>query len=92
MKYKEALKIINSDTNPGYMVSFEWAESGILRSDHFPDKHAGEKLIETEKEAWDLARKFATKTVGRCVNIYVIRGDNFTPVRGYEIHKIMNRI
>ena len=89
MKYTEALKIINSE--PGYMVSFEWAEGGMLRSDCFPDKHSGEELIKTEREAWEIARKFASKTVGRCVNIYVIRGDNFTPVGGYEIHKIANR-
>ena len=91
MKYTEALKIINQDTNPGYMVSFEWTGGGMLRSDHFPDKHAGEQLIETEREAWEIARKFASKTFGRCVNIYVIRGDNFAPVKSYEIHKITNR-
>jgi hypothetical protein len=40
----------------------KWAENGILRSDHFPDKRSGEKLIETEAEAWVLAGMFARKT------------------------------
>ncbi len=91
MKYIEALRIINEGINPGYMVSFEWKKGGMLHSDHFPDKHAGEKLIETEREAWELARSFAAQTKGQCVNIYVIQGDSFVPVKGYETHKIKNR-
>ena len=91
MKYYEALKIINEGLNPGYMVHFEWKKGGMLHSDYFPEKSANEKLIESEEEAWDLARKFASKTVGKCLNIYVIRGDNFTPVSGYENKKIINR-
>ena len=91
MKMAEALRIIDEGINPMYMVSFEWKRDGMLCGDHFPDKHGGEKLIETEKEAWDLARKFAAATAGKCVNIYVIRGDNFVPVEGYQTHKIDNR-
>ena len=91
MKHDQALQIIDNGLNPGFMISFEWKEGGILRSDYFPDKHAGEKLIETEREAWDQARKFAAKTTGKCVNIYVINGNDFTPVKGYETHMIENR-
>ena len=92
MKMAEALKIIVAgDVRPkGYMVTFDWKEGPILRSDHFPDKHAGEPLIESEEEAWNLAAAFAWKTVGKCVNIYVI-GDDFCPVPGYRSRKIDNR-
>lgn len=91
MKYHEALKVINEGLNQGFMVSFEWKDGCILGSDHFPDKHAGEKLIETEEEAWELARKFARKTKGKCVNIYVIKSD-FTPVEGYKSQYMENRL
>ena len=92
MKYSDALKIIDKGLNSGFMVSFEWKCGNILHGDCFPDIHAGEKLIETEREAWLLARKFADKTKGKCVNIYVIRGDDFTPVDGYKTHMIENFI
>ena len=91
MKYYEALKIINEGLNPGFMVHFEWKKGGMLYSDYFPDKHAGEKLIESEEEAWELAKRFARKTVGKCVNIYVIKGSDFTPVDGYKNKEIENR-
>jgi len=84
----EALSIIDGKPQ-GFMVSFEWKRGYILTSDHFPDKHAGEPLIETEVEAWELARTFAKKTKGKCVNIYIINHE-FSPVRGYECKKIEN--
>jgi hypothetical protein len=90
MKYYEAKKIINKGLSSGFMVSFEWVKGSMLHSDHFPDKHADEKLIETEEEAWVLARKFAANTVGNCVNIYVSKG-NFIPVDGYKLRYIKNR-
>ena len=90
MKYNDALRIIEEGFNEGFMVSFEWTEGGLLRSDHFPDKHAGEKLIGTEATAWALARKFARKTTGRCVNIYVVKSD-FSPVKNYKLGYITNR-
>lgn len=90
MKFQEAIEIINGKENQGYMVSFEKKEGGMLRSDYFPDKHAGEVLIKTEEEAWELAKRFASKTKGKCVNIYVI-GSNFVPVIGYEMKRIINR-
>lgn len=90
MKMKDALEMINAKSTSGFMVSFEWIEGSILRGDHFPDKHAREKLIETENEAWDLARKFADATKGKTCNIYVIKND-FVPVNGYKIHEIINR-
>lgn len=91
MKYHEALRIIDEGLNQGFMVSFEWVRDGMLCSDYFPDKHAGEKLIGTEHEAWVLARLFAAKTKGKCVNIYVTRGNDFAPVKGYKTHEIKNR-
>lgn len=91
MKYCDALKIINEGFPSGFMVSFEWKRDGMLCSDHFPDKHGGEELIETEEEAWKLATSFAAHTKGKCVNIYVIRRD-FTPVDGYQFRLIENRL
>ncbi len=91
MKMLEAQRII--DTEPaesGFMVGFEWAGDGVLHSDHFPDKHAGEKLIETQREAWDLAYAFAVKTRGTAVNIRVITSD-FKPLPGYQYQTIKNR-
>ncbi len=73
----------------GFMVEFEKRKNGLLRSGHFPDKHAGESLIKTEEEAWELARKFAENSSKDYVNIYVIRQD-FCPVQGYQ-KKILRR-
>lgn len=84
MKLEEAMRIINA--TPGYMVSFEINDGYFLKSDHFPDKHAGEELIATQKEAWDLAEKFASKCKN-AVNVYVT-DSNFIPVTGYQ-HKIL---
>jgi len=90
MKYLEALGIINKTEKSGFMVSFERVEGGFLVGDHFPDKHGGEELIQTEKEAWELARKFADKAKYKCINIYVI-DSSFSPVPDYKIQKIVNR-
>lgn len=89
MRMNEAVAIINMERT-GYMVHFEHVEGSILRSDHFPDKHAGEALIGTEEEAWVLAAKFAAATVGKCVNFYVI-GSDFRPVPRYAERMIVNR-
>lgn len=90
MLMHEALRIINEPKPMGYMVSFERKEGLILAGDYFPDKHRGDPLIPTEEEAWMLAQKFAARTVGKCVNVYVITHD-FVPVPGYEARKIENR-
>lgn len=86
MKYEEALEIINKKER-GFMVSFEVRERSILKSDHFPDKHAGEPLIPTEEEAWELAEKFARATGDEVVNIYVV-DHTFSPVKGYLSKKL----
>lgn len=89
MKMVDAMKVIYGVPS-GYMVSFEWKKGMFLHSDHFPDKYAGESLIETEEEAWKLAVQFAEKTRGKVVNVYVI-GRNFAPVAGYRERLIENR-
>ena len=89
MKMKDAMDVINRPVF-GYMVTFEWIENGRLRSDHFPDKHAGEPLIETLREAWDLCKTFAAKTKGSTCNLYVVDA-NFAPVNGYKDKEIKNR-
>lgn len=92
MKMKDAMAIIDI-AESGFMVTFEKVEGesgGILASDHFPDKHAGEPLIKTEHEAWELANRFARAThPDKIVNIYVIEQD-FVPVKGYA-GKIIRR-
>ena len=74
----------------GFMVSFEWCSDGFLRSDHFPDTRDGEKLIDSEHEAWELAERFARVTKGRACNLYVV-DDNFKPVYNYRDRIIANR-
>jgi hypothetical protein len=90
MKMEEALKIISEKDNDGFMVHFEWKRGGMLYSDYFPDKHADEPLIKTEKEAWMYAAEFAKKMQGKVVNVYVIKSD-FVPVDGYCKKYIENR-
>lgn len=90
MKLSEVMAIIGPQKEPGFMVSFERVEGRILRSDYFPDNRAGEKLIATEAEAWDLARKFAAKLRGKVVNLYVVNQD-YVPVPSYKIKLIRNR-
>lgn len=80
MKSQDALDIIHGKPK-GYMVSFEWIEG--IRSDHFPDKHAGEALIPTEREAWSLAERFARATKGKTCNFLVV-DDSYQPVKGRE--------
>ena len=89
MKMQEAMDILNNKPK-GFMVHFEWCGDGFLRSDYFPDKHAGEPLIKTEHEAWELARAFAKATKKRTCNLYVVNND-FTPVYGYAAREIANR-
>ena len=91
MKTKDALDIIKKiETKPkfksnkkGFMISFEVIEGHTLRSDHFPDKHANQKLISTEEEAWNLGKRFASATDNTIVNIYVI-DESFNPVKDYS--------
>jgi len=90
MKIKDALEIINAPDPTGFMVAFEWYGDGILRADHFPDKHGGDDLIETEAEALILAQKFANKMRGKACNLYVI-DHNFHPVTGCRDRFIENR-
>ena len=88
MKLQEALDIIENSKKEWFMVAFEKRDRSMLTSGHFPDVHAGEAGIETEDEAWDLARKFAAATKAlEYVNIYVI-GKDFAPVADYNRHKM----
>lgn len=87
MKFLDALRIINGDQ--GFMVAFERVTGHIRLRDHFPDKHAGEKLIVTEELAWEYARKFADNAPDSIVNIYVTHHD-FVPVAGYQ-EKMLRR-
>lgn len=90
MKMEDAQKIIDGESETGFMVGFEWIKGGMLHSDHFPDKRAGEALIGTESEAWLMAAEFAKKTRGKTANLYVIKSD-FRPVENYRNKYIENR-
>ncbi len=81
MKLKNVMEIIDQK------VSFEKRESGLLKSDHFPDMHAGENLLKTKEEAWELAERFAKATGEDYVNIYVV-DQTFSPVNGYAKKKL----
>ena len=90
MTNKEDVKMTEEDKeSKGFMVEFEHRANGMLYSKHFPDKHAGERLIKTEKKAWEIARMFEQISHEDYVNIYVIKED-FCPVEGYE-EKILNK-
>jgi len=90
MKLDEAMKMIETKEQ-GFMVNFEVRGGSILRSDHFPDKHDGEDLIETEELAWELAERFARATdSAKYVNIYVV-DHKHCPVAGYDDKKL-NRL
>jgi len=84
MKMKDALELIKDiqKVETGYMISFEKKEGGMLVSDHFPDKHAGEELIETEYSAWELAKDFAEVSKDKYINIYVVNS-SFEPILTY---------
>lgn len=84
MKMSEAGAIMERRAVKRYMISFEKRGGGMLASDHFPDKHAGEPLIEGLEKAWELANKFAATAPPEYVNIYVVRGEDFAPVDGYS--------
>jgi len=86
MKMSEAQKIIKvsrKKEGEGFMVSFHKRGGGVLHGDHFPDKHAGEKLIPNKEKAWQMAAVFAQATNELHVDIYVI-DHNFRPVKGYD--------
>lgn len=90
MKMAEALRWINGEMDEGFMVHFEWIAGGILQSDHFPDKRAGEELIKDEATAWLMAARFAKATEGKTCNLYVT-DKNFNPVKNYQALIIRNR-
>lgn len=92
MKMQEAMKIMAGIPNrAGFLVHFEHAGGGFLRSDYFPDVRVGEEPIKTEDEAWEMAEQFAARTRRRMVNIYVVHAEDFTPVDRYAARKIANR-
>ena len=92
MKMHEAISIVCSPIKKprtGFFVHFERVEGAMLASDYFPEPN--EEPILTEELAWMLASEFAARTTGKCVNVYVVRALDFTPVPGYETRKIKNR-
>lgn len=67
----------------GYRVHMERIEGNILCGDYFPDR--GEKPIRTVEQAWEWARQFAAADKeNKYKNIYVVDGDDFTPVANYR--------
>lgn len=95
MKISEALGMIAAQqaeaarvARGGYRVSFQRRERNILSSDHFPERD--EEPIDTEDEAWRLAREFAAcdPRGANYVNIYVIKASDWAPVDGYSARKM----
>ena len=81
MKFRNARALMR--TSPGFRVEFEKQNGGILTSDHFPDDD--EEPIGTEEEAWGYAERFAEACKNKgVVNVYVIHGDSYIPVKGYK--------
>ena len=60
----------------------------MLIGGYFPERD--EPTIESEEKAWELATAFASKTLGRYVDIYVTDAD-FIPVKSYRDRIIRNR-
>lgn len=89
MKMQKAMDLMNGKPD-GFMVNFQWIQGCFVTDDYFPDKHAGEELIKSEHEAWELARYFAEATKGKTVNLYVTKRD-FTPIEGYK-DKMINKL
>ena len=89
MQMRDAIRIIENGCL-GYMVEFEEIFNGKNFRGRFPDKDAGEPLIETEEKAWEMAEKFAAKTFGKYVNVHVV-DENFVPVKDYTVRMIENR-
>ena len=73
MKMSRALELIkyNKEINTGFMVVFRVGTNIQSKEDYFPDKHSGEKLIETVEEAWYLAKQFS-KVSKNYVGIHVV--------------------
>ena len=91
MKMQEALSIMEAEAKPfGFMVHFIWNDKPV-RSDYFPDVRSGEQPIATEDEAWQMAARFAAKTRGRCINVYVVRSEDGAPVQDFLARLIENR-
>lgn len=85
MKMSEALRIIKAGAEGGFLVKFNYVESGCIeRSDYFPDTHNGEQPIATEEEAWELASMFAKSAPVKFYNIYVTNSIDFRPVPDYN--------
>ena len=76
----------------GFIVRFERIDGIMLRSDFFPNIRIGELPIATEEDAWKQAERFAAKTKGRCVNIYVANSEDTKPVPNYQKRRIENRL
>jgi hypothetical protein len=88
MLFEIALDIINDGEKlKGFRVHYrEEKDTDPL---FFPSKLAREVPIKTEEEAWELAEKFAAKTVGRFNDIYVVTQDCIA-VKGYK-EKTLNK-
>lgn len=91
MKLAEAAAIIGrpESQKTGYMVHFERKQGCMLTGDYFPDKHAGETLIQDAEDAWSWARLFAAKMSDSICNVYVVNAD-FTPVEGYRERMLLD--
>ena len=87
MKLDEAMQIISAGIQKpiGFAVIFAVEDGRITRFDSFPDVAGGEAPIQAEQQAWGLAQAFAAMTVGRCIDVCVIRTENEERLPGRHI-------
>lgn len=80
------LKIMKS--RPGFRITYEILEDGVLKSHHFPTIQY--PPIYKEEEAWRKAKEFSEMAHDNVFNIYVV-DDRFSPVAGHEEKKLRPR-
>jgi len=88
MRLQEILDI-QYGVQQGFRVAFERYGDGFLRSDYYPDR--GELPIPFEEEAWKVAEILAKILKGKACNFYVVKSEDWTPVKNYKEREIINR-
>lgn len=83
----EGLKQLIFEIPCGFRVSFERRENGMLKGDHYPERH--EPLIPFEDIAWAWAERIAKINPSYIVNVYVVDHE-FSPVPGYKKRQLNN--
>ena len=92
MKLVDAQRIMGDISSGwgGYRVRFDIERpDGTWESDSFPA--AGEKPIESEEAAWNMARNFSRSAPEGFYNIGVVHATDNEPVRGHDVLKMRHK-